>query len=98
MVYQNEKIRPHFLGAYELFICPRNLTHPFPYHAVYCYQEIRLWQPSVAESMNNITSKGRDQHDIFVLFHMSPLLKHTNVHIQMYGYVIVHLHDCQGRQ
>ena len=27
---------------------------------------------------------------------MSPLLKHTNIHIQMYGYVIVHLHDCKG--
>ena len=37
MVYQNEKIRPPFLGAYELFICPKNLTHPFPYHAVYWY-------------------------------------------------------------
>ena len=37
MVYQNEKIRPPFLGAYELFICPSNLSHPFPYHAVYCH-------------------------------------------------------------
>ena len=35
MVYQNEKIRPHFHGAYELSICPCNLSHPFPYHAVY---------------------------------------------------------------
>ena len=39
------------------------------------------------------TFKGRDQQDMFVLFHMSPLIKHTNVHIQMYGSVIVHLHD-----
>ena len=42
MVYQYEEIRPPFLGAYELFICPCNLSHPFPYHAVYCHQEIRL--------------------------------------------------------
>ena len=53
MVYQNMKIRPPFLGAYELFICPSNLSHPFPYHAVYCHQEIRLWSPSVAEIMYN---------------------------------------------
>ena len=59
MVYQNEKIRPPFLGAYELFICSRNLTHPFPYPAIYCYQEIRLWQPSVAESMNNHHVEGK---------------------------------------
>ena len=29
MVYQNEKIRPPFLGDYALFICPCNLSHPF---------------------------------------------------------------------
>ena len=37
VVYQNEKIRHPFLGAYELFICP--CTSPTP---VYCHQEIRL--------------------------------------------------------
>ena len=42
MVYQNEKIKTPFLGACELFICPCNLSQPFPYHAVYCHQEIRL--------------------------------------------------------
>ena len=49
MAYQNEKIRSPFFGAYELFICPSNLSHPFYYHAVYCHQEIRLLPPSVAE-------------------------------------------------
>ena len=53
MVYKNEKIRPYFLDAYELFICPSNISHPFPYHAVYYHQEIRLWPPSVAEFMHN---------------------------------------------
>ena len=42
MVYQNEKIRLPFLGAYELFICLCNLSHPFPYHAVNCHQKVRL--------------------------------------------------------
>ena len=83
MVCQNEKIRPHFLGAYELSICLRNISHPFPYHAVYYHQEIRLWPPSVLILCITITSKGTDQQDIFELFHMSPLIKHTNVHIQM---------------
>ena len=30
MVYQNEKIRPPFLGAYELFICPCTSPTPSP--------------------------------------------------------------------
>ena len=57
-MYQNEKIRPPILGAYELFICPSNLSTPFPFHAVYCHQEIRIWPPSVANFLcTTITSK-----------------------------------------
>ena len=98
------KIRPPFIGAYELFICPCKLSHPFPYHAVYCHQEIRLWPPC-RQWLNlfiTITSKekgfcSKTNRIFFVLFHMSPLLKHTNIRIQRYGLVIVHLHDCLGR-
>ena len=53
MVYQNEKIRPPFLGAYELFICPCNLSHPFPY-------PLRNSSMTTMPSVVTKTSKGRD--------------------------------------
>ena len=55
MVYPNEKIRPPFLGAYELFICPSN--HLPPLLLPRCILSPRDFpiatMPSVAEFMHN---------------------------------------------
>ena len=85
MVYQNEKIRTPILGAYELFICPNNLSHPFPYHAVYCHQEIRLWPPSVTEFMHNHHVYGTGPTGYFCTFsHVTYTFKCTGKPLSRY--------------
>ena len=56
--WENKTSFPWCLWVIHL---PMYLSHPFPYHAVYCHQEIRLWPP--CQQLNlciTITSKGRD--------------------------------------